>query len=153
MLGYKNFLYFTAVILKFKKKMFQKNVRKYFLSGFSLFLGLGLKSVPGSMYILSLLKKVPRVPECPSVLWVAECPSIWVPKCPSALSARVLKCPSSAQVPKCLEYLIAKALFLCPSAQMLFECHWGDLRVLLECPWSALWVLNWIENEDLLIVL
>ena len=77
---------------------------------------------------VSLLDKVPRVPKCPSAQVLFECPSVqvperpsaqvsWVseypsalgvPKClkyPSALSARVPKCPSSARVPECLECL------------------------------------------------
>ena len=77
-----------------------------------------------------LLNKVPRVPKCPSAS---------VPECASALQlpnfsrGQMLKCPSasSAWVPEC------------PNAHRnLFECHWSDLRVPLECPLSARWVSN-----------
>ena len=57
--------------------------------------------------------------------------------CPTALSTRVSKCPSSARVPQALQRPSAKSLewpsalvpFECPSAQMPFEYPWSDLGV------------------------
>lgn len=75
---------------------------------------------------MSLLNKMPPVPPCPSV---------WVPKfllgakCPSALSARVPKRPSSARVPRVPKYLSAL------SARVPLECP--SVQVALECPLSA----------------
>ena len=82
---------------------------------------------------MSLLNKVPRVPEClecPSaqVPKCSKCPSAWEPTCLRALW--VPKCPPSARVPfKCPSTLWV--LSECPSARVLFEC--------LKCL-SALWV-------------
>ena len=72
--------------------------------------------------VISLLNKVPRVSECLSTQVDFDCPS--------ALNARVPKCPSGARVPKVLER---------PSVQLPWvpKCS-SAIRVPFECPSSAL---------------
>ena len=89
----------------------------------------GTKRYSGISLIWSLLNKVPRLHKCPST-WVPKClSSAWEAKCPSALSARVSKCPSTARVPwvpwesKCL----SKSVRQSASYSVGLECWFSKL--------------------------
>ena len=83
------------------------------------------------IYILSLLNKVPRVPQVPKCLStrVPKCPSsLQVLKCPVLLSAQAYKCPSSAQVPQ---------VFRCQNFQMPLVPEHPSVLWVPKCLWSA----------------
>ena len=96
--------------------------------------------------LLNMVPRVHRVPKClsvwvplyPSALQLPKCQSAWLPKFPSELSARMLKFPSSAQVPKCLEYPSVLEVPKCLSA--LEVPYRKSVLLVPNIPMTALWV-------------